>query len=112
MFICLFHFYQFHVKDECRKWWDELRVRHICTMGTGMESQPPVTDPNWVEKHPNWNKALLIPVSEISIASSGSTTGTTSIGLTNEMGLTTTRMKRGTPTDPIKLRVIYGNFNK
>ena len=35
---------------EGKKWWNELKVRHICTMGTGMESQPPVTDPEWVKK--------------------------------------------------------------
>ena len=33
-----------------KPWWDELKIRHICTMGTGMESQPAVTDPDWVEK--------------------------------------------------------------
>ena len=66
-------------------------------------------DPNWVEKHPNWNKALLLPVSELSISTSSSTSST--IGLIHEMGLTTTRMKRGTKADPIKLKVIYANFN-
>ena len=66
-------------------------------------------DPNWVEKHPNWNKALLLPVSDISISTSSSTS--TPIALIHEMGLTSTRMKRGTPQDPIKLRVIYAKFN-
>ena len=33
-----------------KAWWDELKVRHICTMGTGMEKQPAVTDPDWIEK--------------------------------------------------------------
>ena len=67
-------------------------------------------DPNWVEKHPNWNKALLLPVGELSISTSSSSS--TTIGLLHEMGLTSTRMKRGTQTDPIKLKVIYANFNK
>lgn len=68
-------------------------------------------DPNWVEKHPDWNKALLIPVSDYSITSTSSSTSTP-IALVNEMGVTTTRLKRGTPEDPIKLRVIYAKFNK
>lgn len=68
-------------------------------------------DPDWVAKHPNWNKALLIPVGELTTLSSTSSTGSTPIALVNEMGLTTTRLKRGTPTDPIKLRVIYARFN-
>lgn len=67
-------------------------------------------DPNWVEKHPDWNKALLVPVSEITINNSTSASSTP-IALTNEMGLTTTRMKRGTSQSPIKLRVIYAKFN-
>ena len=69
------------------------------------------SDPNWVEKHPDWNKALLIPVSDYSITTSSSS-ASTSIALVNEMGVTTTRMKRGTPEDPIKMRVIYAKFNK
>lgn len=46
--IDLFPEYAHHT--EGKPWWDELKVRHICTMGTGMESQPPVTDPEWMEK--------------------------------------------------------------
>ncbi len=46
--IDLFPEYAHHAAG--KKWWDELKVRHICTMGTGMESQPPVTDPDWTEK--------------------------------------------------------------
>ena len=69
------------------------------------------TDPNWVEKHPNWNKALLIPVGEYSILSSTSSSTSTPIALMHEMGLTFTRMKRGTVQDPIKMRVIYAKFN-
>ena len=68
-------------------------------------------DPDWVAKHPNWNKALLVPVGELTTLSSTSTTGSTPIALVNEMGLTTTRLKRGTPQDPIKIRVIYARFN-
>lgn len=67
------------------------------------------SDPNWVEKHPNWNKALLLPVGILT--STTSSTDKTPIALVNEMGLTTTRLKRGTPEDPIKLRVLYARFN-
>ena len=68
-------------------------------------------DPNWVEKHPDWNKALLMPVGEIKPATSSSSANATPIALIHEMGLTNTRIKRGTPSDPIKLRVIYAHFN-
>ena len=68
-------------------------------------------DPDWVSKHPDWNKALLLPVREITALSSTSSTGTTTIALAQEMSLSSTRLKRGTPQDPIKLRVIYAKFN-
>ena len=72
---------------------------------TGLKS-----DPNWVEKHPNWNKAILLPVGEIKSATSSST-NSTPIALIHEMGVTSTRLKRGTSSDPIKMRVIYAHFN-
>lgn len=31
-------------------WWDELQVRHIATMSAGMDSQPEVTAPDWIER--------------------------------------------------------------
>jgi len=72
---------------------------------TGLKS-----DPNWVEKHPNWNKAILLPVGEIKSATSSSTSSTP-IALIHEMGVTSTRLKRSTSSDPIKMRVIYAHFN-
>ena len=69
-------------------------------------------DPEWVAKHPNWNKALLVPVGEITTVSTVSSSTTTPIALVHDMGLTTTRLKRGTPESPIKLSVIYAKFNK
>ena len=68
-------------------------------------------DPLWLEKHPDWNKALLLPVSELTTLSSSTSTASTTIALINQMGLTSTRLKRGTPSNPIKLKVIYARFN-
>lgn len=68
------------------------------------------SDPDWVAKHPNWNKAMLVPVGVLTTASSSSTTSTP-VGIVHEMRLTTTRLRRGTQTDPIKLKVIYAKFN-
>lgn len=33
-----------------KPYWDELRMRHMTTMSAGMERQPAVTDPDWIEK--------------------------------------------------------------
>ena len=69
------------------------------------------SDPQWVENHPNWNKALLVPVSPITIATSTTTSTATPISLGHEMGLTSTRLVRGTADNPIKINVIYAKFN-
>ena len=69
------------------------------------------SNPAWLTKHPNWNKALLVPIEEVSISSSsyGSTTSTT-IALKNKMGLSSTRLIKGTSAEPINLEVIYAKF--
>ncbi len=43
-------FPEYRIHTEGRPWWEELRVRHIATMSAGMESQPDVTAPDWVER--------------------------------------------------------------
>ena len=35
---------------EGKPYWDELRMRHMTTMAAGMETQPAVTDPEWIRK--------------------------------------------------------------
>ena len=72
-------------------------------------------DPNWVAKHPNWNKALLVPVEITSIKYTSSTyygtsTSETPISTENKLGLTSTRLVRGTADKPIQIQVIYGKF--
>lgn len=73
------------------------------------------SDPNWVAKHPNWNKALLVPVEINSIKYSSSTvygtqTNETPISTENKLGLTSTRLVKGTAEQPIQIQVIYGKF--
>lgn len=33
-----------------KPWWDELKMRHIATMSAGMDGQPEVTAPDWIER--------------------------------------------------------------
>jgi hypothetical protein len=73
------------------------------------------SDPNWVAKHPNWNKALLVPVEINSIKYTSSTvygtqTNETPISTENKLGLTSTRLVKGTAEQPIQIQVIYGKF--
>ena len=73
------------------------------------------TDPAWLEKHPNWNKALLIPVQTVTASSTTTTTTTTTsstpIALIHEMGMTSTRLVRGTSENPIKMKVVYAKYD-
>ena len=74
-------------------------------------------DPDWVAHHPDWNKAMLIPVYPITATTTTSTSLTTSTSSTapvliaNEMGLTSTRLVRGTKENPIKIRVVFAKFD-
>ena len=63
-------------------------------------------DPQWVEKHPNWNKAMLVPVTTTSTTVNYSTIIT---GVANDMKLTSTRLVGG--DTPILINVIYSKFN-
>ena len=64
-------------------------------------------DPNWVSKHPNWNKVMLVPVTTTSTTSSTNTTLLT--GLSHDMSLTSTRLMGG--NTPIAIHVIYSRFD-
>lgn len=63
-------------------------------------------DSEWLTKHPNWNKVLLVPVNTTTTTYSSSTLLT---NVTNDMSLTSTRLKGGKNT-PIKIHVIYSKF--
>jgi len=59
----------------------------------------------WEQKHPNWNKVLLVPISY----ESGSSTSAQ-----HDLSLTSTRLVGGTdnPDQPIKLHIAYAKFKK
>lgn len=94
--------------------WSVLSIeKQISYLRPLINRQSEITD--WLIMHPDWNKALLIPVSELKASSSSSsyysTSTSTVIGLVNEMGLTSTRLVKGTKENPIKIKVIYAKFN-
>jgi len=71
------------------------------------------SDPDWVAKHPDWNKAVLVPIEEVTITSTSYYTSTsTTIALKNKMGLSSTRLIKGTSASPIKMEVIYAKFKE
>lgn len=64
-------------------------------------------DPNWQEKHPDWNKVILVPVSTTYTTDNNGNKTTTSVS--NQMGLSSTQLAGG-PNSPIQLDVIYARF--
>ena len=63
-------------------------------------------DPDWCNKHPNWNKVLLVPVT----ATSTTTTSSTVISsVTNQIELSTTQLVGG-EYSPIEVKVVYARF--
>lgn len=66
-----------------------------------------LNDPDWVSKHPNWNKVVIVPIASNSL--SITTTASIVSSLSNEMGLSSTQLVGG-PNSPIEVRVIYAKF--
>lgn len=64
---------------------------------------------NWVLKHPDWNKVLLVPVTT-ETATTSSTTVTTRV--THDLSMTSARLIGGTdnPNAPVKISIIYSKF--
>jgi hypothetical protein len=59
---------------------------------------------DWVDKHPDWNKVVLIPITYTT-----SSTSTTPTRVEHDMSLTSTRLVGG-PNHPLEVKVIYGKF--
>ena len=64
------------------------------------------TDPDWINKHPNWNRVLLVPVN---MTSTNNTQSNNVTVVENQMGLGSTKLVGGAGT-PIEVKVIYAHF--
>ena len=87
-------------------------IGNIITLMARQKAEGLKTDPNWVTKHPDWNKVVLVPVSTTVKYSSdyyGNTTSTVS-AVGNQLGLSSTKLVGG-PNSPIEVKVIYAKFN-
>ncbi|MGN1375172.1 MAG: DUF4270 domain-containing protein [Prevotella sp.] len=78
----------------------------MITYLTNAKKQGLAVDPNWLSSHPNWNKVVIIPVS-ITTNSSGQI-----VKVVHDMSLTSTKIVKGTPDNPLKLNVIYSKFSE
>lgn len=78
----------------------------INTMATA-KAEGLKSDPDWVSKHPNWNKVMLVPVTTTTAVSSSSSSILTNVS--HDMSLTSTRLVGG--NTPITINVIYSRFD-
>lgn len=87
-------------------------IGNIITLMAQQKAEGLKSDPDWVAKHPDWNKVVLVPVSTTVKYSSdyyGNTTSTVS-AVGNQLGLSSTKLVGG-PNSPIEVKVIYAKFN-
>ena len=64
-------------------------------------------DPEWLKKHPNWNKVVIVPIASTSLTVT--TSSSIIYSLSNNMGLSSTKLVGG-PNSPIEVKVIYAKF--
>ena len=69
------------------------------------------TDSDWMAKHPDWNKVLLVPIQLKTETSSASTTVST---VEHCMSVASTKLVGGSnnPYSPINIEIVYGKFNQ
>ena len=67
------------------------------------------SDAQWVEKHPNWNKVLLVPITYTTSSSSS-----TIVNVEHDMSLSSTRLVGGpdNANGPIEMSVVYAKFKQ
>jgi hypothetical protein len=72
-----------------------------------MRQQGRKADAQWEEKHPNWNKMVLVPVTVTTSSTSSSVSS-----MHHDMSLTSTRLVGGPDNqrDPIRINVVYAKF--
>lgn len=74
----------------------------------GMKAEN-LTEQEWEQKHPDWNKVVLIPVN---ISTATDTYGEThQVSVTHDMSMNSIRLQGGAST-PIKMQVIYSRFKQ
>ena len=81
-------------------------IGNLITLLSENKKKGLAADPDWVNKHPNWNKVLLVPVTMTTTSNTQSNNVTV---IENQMGLESTKLIGGVNT-PIEVKVIYARF--
>ena len=86
--------------------YDFSNIGNLITLLSENKKKGMASDPDWVNKHPNWNKVLLVPISVTNTNNSQSSSVTV---IENQMGLQSTKLIGGVNT-PIEVKVIFAHF--
>lgn len=81
-------------------------IGNLITLLSENKKKGLATDPDWINKHPNWNKVLLVPVS---VSYTTNTQSNNVAVIENQMGLQSTKLVGGVNT-PIEIKVVYAHF--
>jgi hypothetical protein len=81
-------------------------IGNLITLLSNRKKAGVASDPDWVNKHPNWNKVLLLPIAVTTVNSNN-----TESVIENQMGLVSTKLMGGINT-PIDVKVIYARFRQ
>lgn len=81
-------------------------IGNLITLMRDNKKKGLASDPEWVTKHPNWNKVLLVPVA---MTYTNNTQSNNVTVIENQMGLESTMLIGGAFT-PIEVNVIYARY--
>ena len=88
-------------------------IGNLITQMARQKAEGLKSDANWVAKHPDWNKVVLVPIATTTKTSYDSYgySSTTITDVHNQLGLSSTKLVGGA-NSPIEVKVIYAKFNK
>ena len=84
-------------------------IGNLITLMAKNKAEGLKSDPNWVAKHPDWNKAVLVPLAATITYDKNRSPTVTAIA--NQMGLSSTKLVGG-DGNPIEMKVIYARFKE
>ena len=84
-------------------------IGNLITLMSKKKADGMKSDPNWTSNHPNWNKAVLVPITAGYTTDSYGNQSVTSVS--NQMGLSSTKLVGG-ENQPIEMKVIFARFKE
>lgn len=84
-------------------------IGNLITQMAKLKANGLKSDSEWTAKHPDWNKVVLVPVA--TSTTSDSYGNTTISAVSNQMALSSTKLKGGPNGNKIEMKVVYAKYN-